>query len=98
VRAAFAATVLLATACQQGDAQGASLLKQRQAKLDQIADLCRLSRSTFKLVGPEELQLEPSPDAKYESLDCALAEIRKTNIPFKMGFVGNEYYPGNEQR
>ena len=60
--------------------------------LDRIADKCGLPRSTFNLVGTEELHVAPPADAKYESVDCALAELKKSDIPFAMGFVGNEAY------
>jgi hypothetical protein len=70
---------------------------QRVAVLDRIADKCGLARSTFKLVGENELHIQPSPDAEYKSLDCALGELRKAKLPVKMGFVGNEYYSNEVQ-
>jgi hypothetical protein len=70
---------------------------QRQAALDQIADKCGLARSTFKLVGDDELHVKPDPNERYERVDCALSELRRARLPVKMGFVGNEYYVGNEQ-
>ncbi len=75
----------------------ATIHDQRQAVLDGIADKCGLTRSTFKLVGNDELHVQPSPDAQYERVDCALTELKKANMPVKMGFVGNEYVAENAQ-
>jgi hypothetical protein len=36
--------------------------------------------------------MQPPPDSKYESVDCALAKLKKMSA-LKLGFVGNEYYP-----
>jgi|tagenome__1003787_1003787.scaffolds.fasta_scaffold20930879_2 hypothetical protein len=74
-----------------------SIHEQREEVLNKIADKCGLARSTFKLVGNDELHILPDLKAPYERLDCALSELRKANLPVKMGFIGNEYYVGNEQ-
>ncbi len=44
------------------------------------------------LTGPNELRFQPPADAKYESVDCALSELKKLKFPMKMGFVGNEAF------
>ena len=67
----------------------------RRAELDKIADQCGLPRTTFHLVGDDELQLKPDPNAPYPSVDCAIRRINESDIPFKLGFVGNEAYIGN---
>jgi len=51
-----------------------------------------LPASSFKLVGLDDLHFRPPPDAKYEDVDCALSELKKSPIPVKMGFIGNEEY------
>ena len=38
-----------------------------------------------------ELQIQPTPDARYELVDEVLAVIKRANIQ-SMGFVGNEQY------
>ena len=99
---ALVGSVLVAALCSCGQVEHhskaqVSVHDQRQAALDRIADKCRLSRSTFTLVGNNELHFKPSSDARYESVDCGLKELRKANLPVNLGFVGNEYYDRNEQ-
>ncbi len=60
--------------------------------MDKIADKCRLPREALQLKG-EDLQFEPSPDTRYEVVDCVLKGIRTLPcIKAKMGFIGNERY------
>jgi len=66
---------------------------ERLVRLDDISRKCGLPKSIFKLVGTDELHIQPSPDEKYERVDCALSELRKSDLPLKIGFVGNEVYP-----
>jgi hypothetical protein len=68
-----------------------------QATLNAIADRCGLARSTFDLRANRDLHFKPPAGSKYEAVDCALREIQKSGIPFKMGFIGNEAYVGNKQ-
>jgi predicted component of type VI protein secretion system len=64
-----------------------------QSQLDSIADKCGLQRSSLKLVGKDELQLQPNPASQYEAVDCALTELKRAKFPnLKMGFVGHEQY------
>jgi hypothetical protein len=71
---------------------------ERMALLEKIAADCRLPATTLKLVGAEDLRLQPPPDAGYEHVDCVLKALKKTDFPQKMGFVGNETYePGKEK-
>ena len=69
-----------------------SVHDQRQAVLDKIADKCGLPRSVFTLTGDDELTLQPESTSAYSSVDCALSEIKKSKLPLKLGFVGNEAY------
>src|SRR5207253_5717653 len=93
-----AAAVLVAVSCtacgqsQQSQQGPLTIHEQRQTVLNGIADKCGLDRSTFKLIGDDELHVQPRPNAHYESVDCALSELRNAKLPVKMGFVGNEYY------
>lgn len=68
-----------------------------QQILDRIADECGLPRTVFDLREHREVYIKTPFDAKYESIDCALKEIKKSGVPFKMGFIGNEAYIGNGQ-
>ena len=47
---------------------------------------------TSATINPEpELQFQPDPKARYETVDQVLAVIKRSNIT-KLGFVGNEQY------
>jgi hypothetical protein len=83
--------------CQQPPAQEQTLPDAYQAILDGIAKKCGLPPSTFKRIGADKLQFQPRPDAQYERVGCALTELKRANLPLKLGFVGNESYIGNEQ-
>jgi hypothetical protein len=83
--------------CQEPAAQEQSARDPTQLALDQIAKKCGLAPSIFKRIGKDELTLQARPDEKYESVDCALAELNKAKLPLKLGFIGHEYYPGNSQ-
>ena len=73
-----------------------TLSGRNYVELDRIADKCSLPRKTFQLVGSGHVQMQPASDADYKSVDCAIAEF-KGKSALKLGFVGNEYYDGNEQ-
>lgn len=69
-----------------------------RSQLDAIATQCGLSPSVFELRLPDDLHFRPSPDAKYEDVDCAIKALQKAKLPLKVGFVGNEAYTtGNGQ-
>jgi hypothetical protein len=90
-------TLALCDSCTAQEPKQASVHDQRQAALYQIADRCGLPRSSVPLTGEAELHFTPPPDAKYESVDCALSAMRKSNLLLKMGFVGTEYYSNEAQ-
>jgi hypothetical protein len=74
-----------------------SLRSERIAQLERIATDCGLP-GTLKPVGTEDVRFRPSPSAKYERVDCVLNALKKTDMPMKMGFVGNETnQTGNQQ-
>lgn len=62
----------------------------RAEAIEAIAGRCNLPNGTVTLTGPNELRFQPPADAKYESIECALTELKKLKFPMKMGFVGNE--------
>lgn len=94
------ALVLVSTvaACGQTGAEaGPNLRAERIAQLEKIAATCGLP-GTLKLAGTGDVRFRPSPNAEYERVDCVLNALKKTDIPMKMGFVGNEAYDiGNQQ-
>lgn len=70
---------------------------ERIAQLERIAAKCGLP-GTLKLVGNDDVRFKPSTNARYERVDCVLTALKKTDMPMKMGFVGNEAYDiGNQQ-
>jgi hypothetical protein len=89
------------TACGPPQAQiaadwtGKSPAEQR-AILDKLADNCRLPHDLFRLEG-DHLTIQPHADEEYERVDCALGALKGIRGMPKLGFVGNEYYVGNEQ-
>jgi hypothetical protein len=71
---------------------------ERIARLERIATGCGLPARTLTLKGKDQLHFQPPSDARYEDVDCVLTALKKTDMPVKMGFVGNETYEtGNQQ-
>src|SRR3954453_6597814 len=95
--------VLGSIAAAGGCSQNASpaphdLRSQRLSELEAMGQRCRYPHSGWRLVGTEELHLKPDPNERYEVVDCMLLEFKKSDIPYKIGFVENEAYePGNGQ-
>jgi hypothetical protein len=69
---------------------------EQRAILDRLADNCGLPHDFFRLEGGH-LTIQPHPNEKYERIDCALGALKGIRGMPKLGFVGNEYYVGNEQ-
>ena len=82
-------------ACGSKPNPSLTLSGRNHVELDRIADKCSLPWKTFQLVGSGDVQMQPASDADYK-IDCAIAEF-KGKSALKLGFVGNEYYDGNEQ-
>ncbi|KQM41406.1 hypothetical protein [Sphingomonas sp. Leaf10] len=81
--------ILLTGLAGSGCSQPATTKTQAET-IEAIAVRCDLPKGTMTLTGPDELRFQPPADAKYESVDCALGELKKLKFPMKMGFVGNE--------
>jgi len=77
--------MLLAAGCAKPESE-------KQKALDAIATRCHLPTSVFKLEDSGELHFVPSPDAKFESVDCAVKAAQAAHLFTKIGFVGNETY------
>ena len=64
----------------------------RAEAIEAIAARCNLPHGTLTLVGQDELHIQPPIGTKYESMECALKELKRLKFPMKMGFVGNEAF------
>ena len=86
--------LLLAAAASCDGPARSDAPRSREAELARIADHCGLPRSSLRLAAGAELHIRPPPDARYQSIDCLMRELRNSrvvrNLP--MGFVGNEAY------
>ena len=95
--------ILLAAAVSLGGfakspAPQRDLRATRLAELEGMGRKCGYPRSEWRLVRTDELHLKPDPNERYEVVVCMLREIKRSHIPFDLGFVGNEAYePGNGQ-
>jgi hypothetical protein len=91
--------VACCAACQSEPSTPKALQTTRdrnQAFLNTVARDCRLPAQTFNLIGDDQVQMQPAPDANYQSVDCALEKL----LPKKdlhLGFVGNEYFANEVQ-
>ncbi len=91
---AVALSVML-SACATAQVEGRA---ERRAQLDAIAATCGLPSRMLHLTGSNELLFRPDPETSYEAVSCVIAELRKTDIPMKMGFVANYAPPEAEER
>jgi hypothetical protein len=68
------------------------------AELEKIAVGCGMPAKTLTLDASGDVRFQPSPDAKYERVDCVLEALKKAGMATNMGFVGSESYEtGNQQ-
>jgi hypothetical protein len=63
-------------------------LAEKQQTISRVSTKCNWPIDRFKLTEAGELRLLPHPDDRYQSVDCALRELKTTGAP--MRFVGNE--------
>jgi len=87
-RATFVFT-MASTSLSSADARDAHSLLSK--KLQRIEQACNLKTGTVTAVGTE-VHFDPSPNEKYQNLDCALAKLKPAHAE-KIGFIGNEVYP-----
>ena len=83
----FLGSLALLGACSGPPAKAPA---NRGEVLDQIVIKCHLPRSSFKLLGADEVQFRPPANADYHDVDCSLRELQKSPFPMKFSFVGNE--------
>jgi hypothetical protein len=62
-----------------------------QQQLDEISTSCRTPREWLRL-RDGQLHIRPAVNAKYEQVECVLAELKRRHVELPMGFVGNETY------
>jgi len=62
---------------------------------------CGLRSPMFRYTSSGSVLLMPDPNEKYEAVDCALASLKRPELSkyvSKLGFVGNEMHPREEQK
>ncbi len=69
-----------------------------QAQLDAMSTECRTPQKWLKHAGGDEIRFKPARNAKYEKVDCLLAQLRKFRFPMNLGFIGNEALPESEKK
>ena len=71
-----------------------------KAGLARVETQCGAKPGTLKLDSDNLVAVIPAPDAKYETFDCVFRELKKPEFAdhIKLGFVGNEMHPREEQK
>lgn len=92
----FSVLTLTGCAASPADAQAEKL----KAGLARVEMQCGVKPGTLKLDSDNLVSVMPAPDAKYETIECAFQELKKPEFAdhIKLGFVGNEMHPREEQK
>ena len=92
----FSVLALTGCAASPVDAQAEKL----KAGLARVEMQCGVKPDTLKLDSDNLVAVMPAPDAKYETIECAFKELQKPEFAdhIKLGFVGNEMHPREEQK
>jgi len=89
--------VLVLTACATEPA--ASKFEGLKTRLARVEAQCGVKPGTLGLEADNRVTLMPSPNEKYEAIDCVFRELKKPEFAdIKLGFVGNEAYAAEEQK
>ena len=89
--------IFAACGCTIGKIDWRSLsAPQKQEAIRSISNKCAFPTDRIQIVGATEIRFRPQPDDSYETVDCALSELKRY-YGYDMGFVGNEAYVGNTQ-
>ena len=74
--------------------------ERKKSVLAEIEERCGVSSGTLRLNDDEQLVVKLSPQEKYERVDCAFRELKMSEFgaDMKIGFVGNEMHPREEQK
>jgi hypothetical protein len=93
VKPGTAAALMLVPAACAGDARPPELVRaERLRDVAAITARCGVPNDTLKLVGRDELHIQPRQDAEFERIGCLLEEVQKLPYRLHLGFVGNEAY------
>jgi hypothetical protein len=84
--------------CSSSGADSAT--ERKKAALVGIEKMCRVAPGTLELGEGNQLAIQPSPHEKYDNVECVVRELRKSEFAadMKLGFVGNEMHPREEQK
>jgi hypothetical protein len=63
-----------------------------QSQLNKLSDVCKAPRAWLRSLGHGEVRFRPSKNAKYRTVDCVLNQMKRSKLPMKLGFIGNEQY------
>ena len=68
--------------------------------LARVEKQCRVTPGTLTLGADNYVKFQPAVDEKYERVDCVMRELKKPEFAnhVKLGFVGNEMHPREEQK
>jgi hypothetical protein len=69
-----------------------------QASLDRMSDRCRAPRDWLKHLDGNRVRFQPSLTAKFDKVDCVLGQLKKSDLPMNLGFVGNEAASNSEKK
>lgn len=71
----------------------------RKAEVNRITKVCGLPNKTISVSRDGSIHIRPKQNESYQRVDCALAELRKSNVigNVPQAFVGNERYDENMQ-
>ena len=79
-----------------GTPPATAISEMSQRQLDGISVKCGTPKRWLRRDGGS-VHLRPSRSAKYEKVDCLLAELRR-GYSGKIGFIGNEAYDPGEPK
>jgi len=82
----FLAGFLLAS-CGNAAAPSPTIMQQRQAVLDRIADRCAAPRNAWKLLDQDHVTLEQPVYVADARVSCLINELFKSKLPVKLGFI-----------
>jgi len=63
-----------------------------QTKLDKLSDACKAPRAWLRSIGHDEVTFMPPMNARHRTANCVLNQIKRSKLPMKLGFIGNEQY------
>lgn len=68
--------------------------------LARVEQQCRVTPGTLTLGADNYVKFQPAVDEKYERVDCVMRDLKKPEFAnhIKLGFVGNEMHPREEQK